>query len=460
MKMTSTQRSALFIAITTSFMGPFLISSVNVALPTIEKAMQLSSSELGWIINAFLLSSAVFLLPAGKIADNWGQVRTYRTGIVVFAVSSLLCGLATSGIALIVFRVLQGVGAAMTTTTGAAILVSLFPPNLRGRVLGINVASVYLGLSMGPFIGGILTQQWGWHSIFFVSAPLGAVAAFLAFRWMKNNTMAQSSNGFDYIGSLLYGGFLIAFVYGASHLPNLFSWLVLGLSFILFPLFVISQKNSANPLFKIELFTQNKLFAFSNLAALINYSATFAVVFLVSLYLQKIKLMSPSQAGTLLVVQPIVQVLVSPVAGILSDKMGARGLASAGMLLISIGLFVFSTLTPYTSNYLIIGLLVVMGIGFGLFSSPNINTIMGSVTPQLLGVASGTAATMRIIGQMVSMTITALLFSIIFGNTPVNEVDNTLFLKAVNYGFITLGTLCVLGIWFSIFRGTNKNADR
>lgn len=456
MKMTSTQRSALFIATTTSFMGPFLISSVNVALPSIEKAMQLSSGTLAWIINAFLLSSAVFLLPAGKIADNWGQVRTYRTGILFFAVSSVLCGLATNGTWLIAFRVLQGIGAAMTTTTGTAILVSFFPPNLRGRVLGINVASVYLGLSMGPFIGGLLTQAWGWQSIFFVAAPFGGVASLLSFMWLKNHAPTQQLKGFDFNGSILYGGFLIALVYGASHLPSLVSWILLGCAAVLFPLFVLSQKRHSDPLFKIELFTHNKLFAFSNLAALINYSATFAVVFLVSLYLQKIKLLSPSQAGTLLVVQPIVQVLVSPVAGMLSDKMGARGLASVGMGLITVGLFAFSSLTQNTGNSTIISLLVTMGIGFGLFSSPNINTIMGSVAPNQLGVASGTAATMRIIGQMVSMTVTALFFSVIFDNVPVNKVANNTFLKAFHYTFIALGCLSLCGIWFSVFRGQKK----
>lgn len=453
---TATQRSALVIALTTSFMGPFLISSVNVALPTIEKALSLSSLSMTWIVNAYLLASAVFLLPAGKIADSWGQVRTYRTGILMFSITTLLCALSTNGMLLVAARIVQGIGAAMTITTGAAILVGFFPSNLRGRVLGINVAAVYLGLATGPFIGGFLTQNIGWQSIFFISAFLGVISTFLAFKWLTNQVKTTTKEPFDIWGFILYASFLITFTYGATFYQKSHSWAVMIASLVILPIFLYTQANRQYPLLNVKFFMRNKLFAYSNLATLINYSATFAVVFLLSLYLQKIKHFTPATTGTILIIQPLIQVIVSPFAGTLSDKHGARWLASGGMMLNTIGLYAFSTMDQSTPLPFIIILLVLMGVGFGLFSSPNINTIMGSVAPSQLGFASGTSSTMRVIGQVLSMTITTLLFSIFFENLPLSEVTAENFIMAYKLAFYILGTICALGIFFSIQRGDDK----
>jgi EmrB/QacA subfamily drug resistance transporter len=438
-------------------MGPFLISSVNVALPTIENALSLSSLSMTWIVNAYLLASAVFLLPAGKIADSWGQVRTYRTGILIFSITTLLCALSTNGMLLVVSRIFQGIGAAMTITTGAAILVGFFPPNLRGRVLGINVAAVYLGLATGPFIGGFLTQSIGWQSIFFVSAFLGAVSTFLAFKWLTNQVKTASKEQFDILGFVLYALFLITFTYGATFYQKSHSWAIMVISIVVLPIFLYTQAHRQNPLLDIRFFMRNKLFAYSNLATLINYSATFAVVFLLSLYLQKIKHFTPATTGTILVIQPLIQVLISPFAGTLSDKHGARWLASGGMMLNAVGLFAFSALNQSTALPFIIVLLIIMGVGFGLFSSPNINTIMGSVAPNQLGFASGISSTMRVIGQVLSMTITTLLFSVFFENLPLSEVTSESFIMAYKWAFYILGTICTLGIFFSIQRGNDKS---
>lgn len=359
-RMTSTQRSALTIAVLTSFLGPFLISGVNIALPAIEKEFDLNAVSLSWILTSYLLSSAVFLLPIGKFADFRGQKVVFKAGIILFTVATALCGIAPNGFTLILLRVIQGLGAAMTMTTGAPILVSVFPPSERGKVLGINVAAVYLGLSMGPFIGGILTQNFGWRSIFLFCVPLGIAAIVLVFFKLKSDTIIRTTGRIDHKGAFYYSAGLIAIVYSSSNLNKAFGWPLLITGFLCLTLFVIQCKKSAFPIFEIPLFTRNRIFAFSNIAALINYSATFSLVFLMSLFLQKIKGFTPQQAGTILVAQPLMMTILSPFAGKLSDRIEPRKLATAGMLISAIGLFLLAFIDQQTPVYLIVAVLILM----------------------------------------------------------------------------------------------------
>ncbi len=451
--MTNTQRSALTIALLTSFLGPFLISGVNIALPAIENEFNLNAVALSWIVTSYLLSSAVFLLPIGKFADIRGQKFVFKWGILIFTVATALCGVAPDGLTLIGFRVLQGLGASMTMTSGAPILVSVFPPAERGKVLGLNVAAVYLGLSMGPFIGGILTQNFGWRSIFLFCVPLGIAAIVLVFFKLKTTLTASTQGKIDHIGALYYSAGLIAIVYSSSNLNTSYGWPLLTVGMLMMMLFILRCKKSTWPIFEISLFTHNRLFAFSNIAALINYSATFSLVFLMSLFLQKIKGFTPQQAGTILVAQPLMMTILSPFAGKLSDKIEPRKLATAGMLISAIGLFILAFINQQTPVYLIVLVLIIMGIGFGLFSSPNMNTIMSSVEKRQLGTASGTSATMRVIGQMLSMMIVTLIFSLYFNGAQIKEVDHSLFMNGVKVLFIISGLICLSGVYFSNSRG-------
>jgi len=451
--MTSTQRSALSIAVLTSFLGPFLISGVNIALPAIEKEFDLDAVALSWIVTSYLLSSAVFLLPIGKLADIRGQKLVFKGGIIIFTIATALCGVAQNGMMLILLRIVQGLGAAMTMTTGAPILVSVFPPSERGKVLGMNVAAVYLGLSMGPFIGGILTQNFGWRSIFLFCVPLGIAAIVLVFFKLKSDAITRTKGRIDHKGAFYYSAGLIAIVYSSSNLHKSFGWPLLLTGILLLILFIMQCKKSVYPIFEIPLFTRNRIFAFSNIAALINYSATFSLVFLMSLFLQKIKGFTPQQAGTILVAQPIVMTILSPFAGKLSDRIEPRKLATAGMLISAIGLFLLAFIDQQTPVYLIVAVLMLMGIGFGLFSSPNMNTIMSSVEKKQLGIASGISATMRVVGQMMSMMIATLIFSLYFSETHIAEVDNNLFVSSIRLLFTVSGLICLAGVYFSNGRG-------
>ncbi len=449
------QFSCLAIVFTTSFMGSFLVSSVNLALPEIESEFSIDAIRLSWIVTAFLLSSAMFLLPAGGLSDIVGIKKIFKIGIVVFVISSLSASLSSNIYFLIASRFLQGIGAAFTSSTGPAILVSSFPLKYRGRVLGYSAASVYMGLAFGPFVGGFITQYAGWRALFYLATLVGLLTAILAFMYLeKENKDSTAVKKPNFKASLLFMPGLFLMVYGASLIPSLTGWVMLFLGFIMLALFWKIESLAKTPLFNTRLFTKNKLFAFSNIAALISYSATYAIVFLLSLYLQKVKVLSPRDAGMILITQPIVMALLSPVSGRLSDKVQPRFLATFGMALCALGLFGFSFISETTPIGFIIILLFNMGLGFAMFSSPNMNTIMSSVEKQQYGVASGTAATMRVIGQMSSMIIVTLFFALFFKNEAIVNISNATFLKAVNWGFASFAFICLVGIYFSFSRGS------
>jgi EmrB/QacA subfamily drug resistance transporter len=454
MDWTKKQISILAIVAITSFMGTFLISSVNIALPAIEKSFSLNAVTLSWVVTSFLLATAIFLLPVGRWGDLTGIRRLFKLGVVIFTLSSVLCGFAPSGFWLILFRFIQGIGAALTSTTGPAILVSAFPPQNRGRVLGISVSAVYLGLAFGPFAGGIITQYMGWRSLFYVSSVLGIVTALIAFIFLgKDESPTTAGRRMNLRGTFFYIIGLVALVYGSSQIPATLGWLLMGGGVLSLFVFWAMENRSAMPVIDTKLFTSNRLFAFSNLAALINYSATFAIVFLLSLYLQKILGLSPRNAGAILVAQPAVMAIFSPIAGRLSDRIQPRYLTTIGMSMCTLGLAAFATLSVATPIWLIVLLLIWVGLGFALFSSPNMNTIMSSVNRTQYGLASGTAATMRVIGQIVSMTIATLFFAGILGNQSVEIAPSRLFISTVRWGFVTFSIISIAGIYFSYNRG-------
>ena len=454
MNWTKTQITVLSIVAFSSFMSTFLISSVNIALPAIENEFGLDAVTLSWVITAFLLSTAMFLLPVGRWGDLTGIKRVYKIGIVLFTVSSLLSGFAVSGYWLILFRFLQGIGAAFSSTTGAAILVAEFLPRHRGRVLGIGVSAVYLGLAFGPFFGGFLTQYLGWRSIFFISSGFGFFATILAFLFLGKDYLEKNSNKIiDLKGTVFYMLGLIALTYGSARIPALQGWLIMGTGIIFLVVFWLFESSSFRPVLETKLFTRNRLFAFSNLAALVNYSATFSIIFLLSLYLQKVKGLAPRDAGVILVAQPIVMAIFSPIAGRLSDRIQPRFLATIGMTMCTLGLAAFAFLSESTPIVIIVFLLFWVGLGFALFSSPNMNTIMSSVEKSQLGLASGTAATMRVVGQIISMTIATIFFAVLFQKQSVEIVSNPIFLKALKLGFISSAIIALSGIYFSFSRG-------
>ena len=359
----SLEKSALIVATLTSFMQPFMISAVNVALPAIQAEFSADAVILSWVATSFLLAMAVFLVPFGKVADIYGRKKIFRHGVILFTLASLLAIFSVSIKVLILMRVLQGIGAAMFVTTGMAILTSVFPPSRRGRVIGIYVAAVYIGLSVGPFAGGFITRYLGWRSIFAVVVPFGAASVYMTVKFLKAEWTDARGETFDLRGSLVYGLSILALIYGASLLPRMLAVYLMTAGLAGLGIFIALELRVPHPVFEVKLFNQNRLFTFSSLAALINYSATYALTFLLSLYLQYIKNIPPQYAGTILIAQPIVQAVFSPLAGRLSDRIEPRRIASSGMLITAIGLFFFASVGPDTSYVLIILMLALLGFG-------------------------------------------------------------------------------------------------
>jgi len=443
----------LLVATMASFLFPFMGSAVNIALPSIGKELSLDAVTLGWVSTAYLLASATFLVPFGRIADLHGRKRIFTYGIVIYTISSLLSGMASSAAMLISFRVLQGIGAAMLAGTGVAIITSVFSADERGKALGINVAATYAGLSLGPVLGGVLTQHFGWRSIFFINVPAGLAVMAITLWKLKGEWAGAKGEKFDLVGSAIYSLTLITLVYGFILLPAMSGvWLivagVVGLS-----AFTRWEMKARNPVLDMNLFRNNRAFTFSNLAALINYSATFAVAFLISLYLQYVKGFEPQSAGFILVAMPAVQAIFSPLAGRLSDRIEPRVIASAGMALTTVGLILFILLDRKTSLEFIIGTLMLMGFGFALFSSPNTNAVMSSAPRNAYGVASATLATMRQVGMVFSMGVAMLMFALYIGRVQITPEHYLLFLESMKTSFTIFAILCFGGIFASLARG-------
>ncbi|MDN5347381.1 MAG: hypothetical protein PWP65_945 [Clostridia bacterium] len=447
-------RYTLLAATLASFLTPFMGSSINLAIPAIGAEFQAEALTLNWVVTAFLLTSAAFLLPIGRLADLYGRKRIFLTGIASYTLFSLLSAASPSLPFLILMRALHGISCSMIFGTAVAILTSAYPAKERGRVLGINAAAVYAGLSTGPFLGGILTHYLGWRSLFGVNALVGLITMIIAFTKLEGEWVGAKGEKFDLPGSALSILSLVALIYGSStfSLGAQNKWfLLLGIIGLL--VFILHENSTRFPLLNVRLFSSNTAFAFSNLAALINYSATFAVSFLISLYLQVVKGLNPQTAGLILLTQPLVQVFLSPLAGRLSDKIEPRIISSAGMALTSLGLFVFALVTPSSPINLVIGNLVLLGLGFSLFASPNTNAVMSSVSKAHYGIASSTLGTMRLLGQAFSMAIVAIIFSFYFRGMKITPAATPFLTKGMHAAFLTFGALSVGGIFASLARG-------
>jgi len=361
---------------------------------------------------------------------------------------------------LIASRVLQGFGSAMIFGTGTAILVSVFPLQERGKILGINAASVYLGLSLGPFLGGLLTEYFGWRSLFLINVPLGLIPLALGLWKLKGEWAGAREDRFDLIGSVIYSLMLVAVMFGFSLLPAWQGAALVLLGAMTFLLLIRWESRVASPVLDVRLFKKNRVYAYSNLAALISYSATFAITFLLSLYLQYIKGLAPDQAGLIMLAQPAMMAVFSPFTGKLSDRIEPRLVATAGMALTFVAVLAFVSLSGETSLFFIVACLITLGLGLALFTSPNTNAIMSSVEPRHYGVGSATLGTMRLVGQVSSMSFVMMIFSLYLGKVEIMPQYYPQFLSSVKVAFAVFSVLCILGIFASLARGKLRKGEQ
>ena len=450
---TPEQKNTLFVSITTAFITTFMGSALNLSVPDIEKDFGVSAAEIGWVITVYMLTCAALAVPFGRIADRGSRKRILWMGILIFWICSV-AGIFSAGMrSLLLSRLGQGIGASMIFSTNIAILVETFDKELRGRVLGYSTGSTYAGLSAGPVLGGFLNYNFGWKSIFIAAAVVSAAAFYGAYKKLPDESCSKERVSLDWKGMLLYISSVYGLMYGLSKLTSSQSgpFILAGGAMLMF-LFIRTELKQKNPLIEDRLFKENPSYSFSNLAALLNYGATYAVSYLISIYLQIIIGYDSQTSGLILTASPLVMALLSPVAGRLSDNHSPYLMSSIGMSFCAAALAMFSFLPQESSTARIIGALILSGIGFALFTSPNTNAVMASVERENYGTASSILATMRSVGHTVSMAVVTLIMGAYLGNTALDKADSETLMTAIHTCFYVFTALCAAGIFIALKR--------
>jgi EmrB/QacA subfamily drug resistance transporter len=465
----SNKQLVLLVTTVGSFMTPFDSNAATLAIPSIGSDLGGGLILLSWISAAYLLSLTAFLLVFGRLGDMKSRKLLFVIGVVVFTFSSVLSGSSGSIYQLIVARLIQGMGASMMSGNAVAFLTSVFPSSERGKVVGIVTGATYAGLSAGPVFGGLLISHFGWRSIFYVNIPIGLVTASICYFKTHEIPRVNEEASFDVPGGLTLtislSSLLASVTLGQTGIlsrVHVFALMLLAiLSFLLF--IFIEKKSSSQPIIDLRLFTENKMFAFSNATAFLNYLASYGIGFLLSLYLQTVLMLEPHQAGLVMLSQPFLMAIVAPISGHLSDRIQPRLLASIGLAVMAGAMLVLSGVTKDTALQTIVLILVVLGAGYGLFSSPNTSAVMGSVSKEALGVGSGTLSTMRFLGQSLSLVlVTFILASSISSGVPlVGRGPLNVSVQEFLYGFrITLQTCAIIAagaVAISLGRGHNHS---
>lgn len=446
-------RIALLLVCTTSFITPLMLSGVNVAIPAIAADFRTDAVLLSWIPTAYLLATAMCLLPAGRLGDLLGRKKVYLAGMAVMALGSVLAAASGDIRLLLASRVIQGLATALLATNGVPMLVSIFPPERRGGVVGMTTASVYFGLTGGPLIGGLCTHYLSWHAIFLIIIPVLAVLMLLTVKKLHGDWSGAPGQRFDLPGAALFALGICVLIVGLSLLPAPRSAGLILAGVVLLAGFLVLERRVTHPIMDVALLFENRLFLFSCLAALFLYSASFGLSYLMSLYLQYIKGLSANTAGLVMMSQPVMMALLSPFTGRLSDRVEPRLLASSGLLLNVTGYFLLSRSGADTHLLYVVLCLFTTGIGFSLFSSPNINALLGAVRREQLGIASGITSTVRVLGQMFSMAIITTLFAINMGRVQITPALYPELLHNISTCLLIASGLAAVALLFSLSRG-------
>ncbi|MGD9697197.1 MAG: MFS transporter [Thermoleophilia bacterium] len=448
-----------------AFMGPLDVTVVALALPAMGEALDLSFAGAIWVQVGYLLAYALVLVPAGRLADQLGRLRVWRAGALVFAVASLMAGLSTDDVGLLAWRGLQGCGGAMLAATSTAMVTQVFPPAKRGRALGLNVMALYLGLATGPIIGGVIVEHAGWRWIFLVNIPVAALALLFSARLVEARP-AAGRPALDPLGSTLLGAALGGLMVGATFAP-LWGWdspVAIGLmaaGAIAAVAFAVAEGRVRAPLIDMAHFRDSRLYAFGNLAALLNYTAVFATISLTAVLLQVVGHRSPVESGVIMLAQPALMAALSPIAGRLSDRIGSRSLTSGGMVLVAAGMGVLATTPSSVPVGHVAAGLAVVGIGMAAFSSPNTSAVMGSVGPDRLAVTAAVIAEMRTVGQALSVALLGTIAAaplgaegarVILGGAE-GAVHAGAFLDGYRLAMVVGGAIALVGAAASLTRG-------
>lgn len=454
-----TRRGALFAVTATQFAVPFMVSAVGVALPVIGEELSASAVQLGLVESGYLAAVAMMMFPCARLSDMYGRGLLFVSGVAMFTVMSLLLGMSQNIEMLIVFRVMQGLGGAAQVATGLAILTEVFPREERGRALGIAVTGVYIGLSLGPYFGGLIATHWGWRWIFFVGIPACLVALYMSFRGLDVRLLRDRTRRFDWGGFILSASGLGMMVLGSAEWEDMAGKALFAASLVLLSGFVWWERRHDSPLLDMGLFLSSRSFAYGSAVQFINYAATFGVTFLMSLYLQTVQGMTAGQAGTILVAQPLVQAALSTTAGRMADRWPPHRIATAGMAVATVGLAVAAGFDEHTAVTTVVGILMLFGTGIALFSAPNTSVIMGSVPPEHYATASAMTGGMRTTGMTVSLVCIGMFLSVFMGEHAVTVETHSMYLQAMQWALGCFAVVSGAGVVLSLRAPMPQRAD-
>lgn len=449
--------STLWVIAAVQFLTPFMFSAIGVALPSIGKEFSAGAVQLGLIEMAYILAVALLLLPIGRYADIHGRKKIFLSGVFVITATTLSLAMAPTIGLLIFFRFFQGIGAAMITSSSLAILSSTYPPEERGKALGVVVSCVYLGISAGPLLAGLMIDYLGWRWIFYSAVPIEGTIFLFALLRLKGEWAGAQGEPFDWAGSMLYIIALFCIIVGVLEAQTFVGgWWLATLGLIVMAAFLAFETSIEFPIFPLKKIVANKVFALSNIATWLNYAASFGITFFFSIYLQVIRGFSPKIAGFILITQPLLMAFCAPIAGRLADAYSPAPIATTGMILCTVAMLCASFITSSSSMFLVFAVLIIMGLGFGFFSTPNTTAIMASVNKREYGMAASMIATMRTIGMLTALTLITVLLAWFLGNQPIVAETGHLFLAAMNAAMVVFSILGVVGSICSIGR-TGKN---
>ncbi|MNK66094.1 Multidrug resistance protein stp [compost metagenome] len=439
-----------------TFMSALDGSVVNTILPVVSHDYGSPVSHVEWVITVYLLVISALLLGFGRLGDMHGYKRVYLTGCVLFVIGSALCGASPTLHGLVAFRALQAIGAAMLYANSPAILTNSFPASQRGRALGLQATMTYLGLSVGPALGGWLTDQLTWRSVFYINVPVGIVALAFGAYFIPAREAVPTNARFDWLGASAFGLGLIALLLGLNQGAS-WGWrsppilVLFALALAMFGGFLAIERASPEPMLKLNLF--NREFSAASASAVLNYIAVSGSLFLLPFYLIQGRGLTPAQVGLTLSMQSLTMALCAPLSGALSDRIGTRLPAAAGMLLLAIGLGILSRLGPTTPHPHILLGLAVLGLGTGIFISPNNSSLMGAAPPEDQGLAGGILATARNVGMVLGVGLTGAVFTSILSRYPGEDLV-LLLPRAVDRSFLMLAGFALLGCVTSAIRRT------
>lgn len=448
---------ALIVVCLGSIVGPLGMASVNIAIPDLAADLQANAKMVSWLPTLFILSSVIFMLPAGKLADNYGRKRIYAYGLALNAFSSLMCGVSNSIELVLFWRFVQGGASAMIFGTGVAIITSVTPSHKRGAALGITAACIYVGLTIAPAVGGWLTELWGWRSVFLFQVPIVIALLILIKLRLSGEWKNDNKTRFDWWGTAIFAVFSLSLVYGLSILPSIWGFVLLVLSALSLMFFVLHQSRSRRPLIRVQMFRESRVFSMSLSTSLLMYASNVPLIFLLSLYLQYVKDLTPLHAGQIILVQALSMAVIAPMSGKLADKFQSRLVATVGCVIVACGMLILSLMNTDTSITFIVGSLLLIGVGFGLFSTPNNNAIMGSVQLHEVGVASATMNLARTIGNLFGMSMVNLMVHYYIGEAQFTQEQNPALIQTVEMALSMSLAFVVIACVISGFRGKSAS---